>query len=190
MADPLGPLRPGDRLPTSARTWNPILDATRAFKRHEQDRGGKPLTTGRSGDLVKVFNDSGVDLGRRSVLGIAGPAFLPSEDEDAFLQEVSLSGVVPDATHVGKFAILLEPAADGRLARAFVAGVVQVRVDVVDPAHQYADIDVGETAHLITADAGAARILWREGGEAGVEWAIVRFNPTCGGSDSYYGDYY
>lgn len=46
MSDPLRPVRPGDPVPFSARTWNGILDAARA----RRDRGtatgaGVPGTT-------------------------------------------------------------------------------------------------------------------------------------------------
>ncbi len=191
MGDPLGRLSPGQPLPRSARAWNSILGMARAHRRFGADLAGRALTTARSGHLVRVANDSGGDVGRFGVLGIAGPIFDPGTELDAFLREVVLSGATPTADHAGKFAILLEPAADGRIARAFVSGVTPVRLDVLDPADACAEVEPGETGQLVSAGSGSAQVLWKESDEGayegdgtGPQWALVRFGAPCeGGGD-------
>jgi hypothetical protein len=69
--------------------------------------------------------------------------------------------------------------------RAFLAGVCQVKVDVRDETHGYAEAIEGEVGHLRSSNTGTAQLLWTEsdGGYAygygdgygdGVQWAIVR----------------
>jgi hypothetical protein len=84
---------------------------------------------------------------------------------------------VPD--HLGKFAVLLEPADDGRVARAWIAGVVTVLVDVLDDGDTYADVKDGSVAELESAGYGSAQMLWREGG-TGSQWAVVRLGNATG----------
>lgn len=49
---------------------------------------------------------------------------------------------------------------------------VQVQIDDADVA-DYADIDDGETGHLLAAESGSARILWRDGSGTGTVWCVV-----------------
>lgn len=131
-------------------------------------------------DMFQIQNDSGDDLDAFSVLGISGSYFDPTDTDEARSfqnAEPVLVGDTPaEPDHVGKFAILLEPLADGQVGMACVAGVCQVKVDGTG---DYADIKDGETSYLKAGSSGLARVLWRAAG-AGEQWAVVRL----GGGDS------
>lgn len=194
MPDPLRDLRPGDRIPTDHTTWNAILAAARAEQRRSRTGAGD-LSQFRQADIVRVQNDSGLDLARNSVVGLAGPIFTPTMSVDAFLREVTFSVIVPTADHEGRFAVLMEPALDGRIARAWVAGVCQVKIDVSDSGHTCAEVEAGETNFLVSAENGSAQILWREGDDGygydtGEQWAIIRFGTACAGTSTSGGGTY
>lgn len=190
MPDNFAKVQPGDDLTISAPVWNAMVDAAQAQKGRQHDRLSDAQGQIRSGDIVRVKNDSGRNLARNSVLGLSGPIFTPTQSLDAFLREVTFRGVIPSATHRGKFAILLDPALAGSIARAYVAGVAPVRVNVTDTALKCADIVAGETSHLQTADDGTAQILWKQadgggyGSSTGEQWGIVRFGTACGGDST------
>lgn len=186
MPDPFRKVRPNERVEFSATAWNAMLAAGQAELNHQFDSGNNGTSQIRQSGIIRVRNDSGINLNRNSVLGLDSPIFLPSDSEDAFLREVCFGGSVPTTDHRGRFCILLEPVLDGRIARAWVAGVCPVLVDVSDDAHTTADIEAGETLSLVSSTSGAAQILWREGMEpygtpTGLQWAVVRFNSSVSG---------
>ncbi len=186
MPDPYAKAQPGQPVVVAASVWNAMLDAARAHQAQQANRGTGDLDQFRQGDIVRVKNQTGSDLGIRSVLGLDGPIIAPADDPDGFLQAVTFRGVVPGSGHAGRFAILLEPAPADQVVRAFVAGVCQVQIDVIDEAHTCAEVATGETDALVSVDSGSAQILWKQGDEGygyetGVQWAIVRFGTACGG---------
>lgn len=192
MPDPRAPVKPGDPVEFSASAWNDAVEAGIAERGRRHDRRSLAPAQSRQGAIVRVKNQTATDLPRRAVLGLSGPIFTPDTDLDAFLREVTFRGVLPTEHHVGRYAILLEPAAAGRIVRAFVAGVCQVMIDVINDEHTCAEVDPGTTAHLVSAEGGSAQILWREGDSAypgpeqGVQWAVVRFGLNCAGGAYYY----
>lgn len=180
MSDPYRKVQPGDSLVFPAIAWNAALDAGRAFREGQFGIGSNDLTTTRSGVLISLINNSGSNLDRYGVLGLGDPLWTPYDNEDAFLRTVVFQGVepvVPD--HRGKFAVVLEPADDGRVVRAWVGGCVTVRVDVLNDGHTYADVKDGSVVELQSAGCGSAQILWREGG-TGSQWAVVRLGNDPG----------
>ena len=188
MPDSLAKVQPGDVVTFSATTWNAFIDAALAEIRRQRDQINKTLPQFRQADIVRISNETGLDLHRNSVVGLSAPIFTPTQSVDAFLREVTFRGVLPTHDHLGKFAILLEPAPAGRIARAYVAGVCPVLVDVIDEGQRCADVEEGNVHTLVTSDDGSAQILWMEGDdpasygygyETGVQWALVRFGTTC-----------
>lgn len=177
--DPYRRYQPGQAIPRDAATFSAFAEGARIAR--DSGAGMSAGTSGqfRQGDIIKVKNESGLDLTRRSILALSMPVFTPTDSEDAFLRDVVMRGATPSTTDAGKFAILLEPAAQDQVVRAYVAGVVQVQVDVSDDTHTCAEVGTSTSA-LDSATSGSAQILWREGG-TGVQWAIVRFGSTCGG---------
>ena len=182
MPDPFRPLQPGDPLPTSIRVINPMLEAARRVANDRFSRSSPPLTTARSASLIRVLNDTGDSLDRGRIVGLEEPIFVPEETSvDAFLREVAFIGVTPTTSHIGKFAVLMEPAPPDVVVRAWVAGACMARVNVVDETHTYADVEDGETGALKSSFDGSAQILWKEGDipygyyyGGGEQWAIVR----------------
>ena len=185
MPDPFRPLQPGDPLPTSIRVINPMLEAARRVANDRFSRSSPPLTTARSASLIRVLNDTGDSLDRGRIVGLEEPIFVPEETSvDAFLREVAFIGVTPTTDHIGKFAVLMEPAPPDVVVRAWVAGVCMARVNVVDETHTYADVEDGETGALKSSFDGSAQILWKESDipygyyDTGEQWAIVRLGTS------------
>lgn len=133
--------------------------------------------------VVLVRNDSGGDRDRFDVLGIDGPAIDPGENLSEFQSRVVLLGVTPTADHAGRFAVLLDPAPDGAIVRGVVSGVTIAQVEMVAPTHTFADAVDGEVGNLVSADSGAARILW-SASTSGTQWSIVAIGGGGGGGSS------
>ena len=121
---------------------------------------------------------SGSNQNRLAVLGIDTPIIDPTTNDNEFKNRVALSCVTPAVdTHEGKFVILAEPIATGKIGRAYAAGVCPVQIIVLDEdaeAYQFADIFDGYGLGLFADPNGSASILWKEEG-TGLKWAIVRF---------------
>jgi hypothetical protein len=187
MPDPFRSYKTGDPHPRDTGTFNAFAFAARdARDRRNVVKSGELVQT-RQADLVRIKNETGMNLLRGSVVGLSAPIFTPSQSLNAFLREVTFRGVVPTADHAGKFAILLEPAPPDRVVRGFVSGVCAVKVDVVDPTHTCADVLAGDVTQLISQDGGTAQMLWKEGDSTdaystGEQWAYVRFGTPCGGT--------
>ena len=173
MGDTMKKVKSGDPLVVPAQTFNSFVDAARDFQGRRQNQGSSQQQAFYPSGIVPVKNASGSDLGRFSVLGLDGPVYTPSDNEDEFVNHVALSGSTPDeADHLGGFCVLMEPLADGAIGRACILGVCPVKVDVVDADHPYADIKDGDSGQLESGWSGAARILWKEAG-TGSKWAYV-----------------
>ena len=57
------------------------------------------------------------------MLGIDSPVISPTDNETEFKNTVALSCVAPTSSHAGKFVVLLEPLADGRMGKAYTASL-------------------------------------------------------------------
>jgi hypothetical protein len=183
MGDRFKKAQAGQPLEVSATAWNAFIDAAQKTKNAQHDELSDAATQFRPADIIKLRNESGIDLPRFSVLGISAPIFAPSVSLRAFQDQVALTGVVPtESDHFGRFAILLDPVRNGHIARAWVSGACQARVNVEDDDHTCADVTDGDPTKLTSAKRGAAQLLWREGG-TGDQWAIVRFGAICFGSN-------
>lgn len=185
MADPFTPVQPNQPVVFSATAWNAMLAAGKAYRANQLGSASDPLTTTRSSSLIRVLNDTGTNLEQGQIVGLEEPIFVPEETSvEAFLREVTFLGVTPTTDHIGKFAVLMEPAPPDVVVRAWVAGVCMARVNVVDETHTYADVDDGETGALISSFDGTAQILWKEGDipygyyDTGEQWAIVRLGTS------------
>jgi len=180
MSDALRKVQTGQRLVIPAAAYNAFIDAAVDYRRRTARIGQKAEPSQRQASIVLVRNDSGGDLNRLAVLGVDAPVIDPAANEDEFKNRVALVGVTPAAdTHVGKFVVLAEPIASGKIGRAYAAGVCPVRIDVPDEDHEYpfAEIAEGVTDNLKVSYYGSAAVLWREGG-TGVQWAVVRLGKT------------
>lgn len=180
MGDHLRKVRSGERLVIPAETFNSFVDAARDIKERRQRQGGSLRQDRPENGVLPVRNDSGYDRERFEVLGVDSVIYGPADNLDEFKNRPSLVGFTPTAAdHQGRFVILLEPVANGEVARARAAGVTPVKVDVSDEAHAFADVADGVCTHLASGSEGVAAILWKEAG-TGVVWALARF-PAGGG---------
>ncbi|MCD4824007.1 MAG: hypothetical protein K8S55_05330, partial [Phycisphaerae bacterium] len=178
MGDHMKKVQPGESLKFPAATFNTFIDAARDFQNRQQGTAQQPRQSVRSCGIVLVKNNSGADVGQFGILGIMCPVFGPYY-LDEFKRNIVLDGQLPNsAYHRGKFVVLLEPLASGKIGRAMVSGVTQVKINIIDDTHEFADIDAGDTTRLASGTRGSAQILWVEDYE-GEKWAIVRLaNPT------------
>jgi hypothetical protein len=170
-------VQPGQRLEITAEAFNAFLDAARAVREHKVF-GTEASQFFRQSGIVKVKNASGADRGRFAVLGLTEPIVLPADNPAEFKRQVTFEGVVPAKNeHKGKFAVLLEPVAAGKIGLGVVAGVVPVRLQV-DPAKLYdrAEIIDGSTQALVNQPHGSARVLWLEATGSTERWAVVRLD--------------
>jgi hypothetical protein len=177
VGDAFKKVQPGQRLEIPAAAYNAFLDAARAAREHKQF-GAEASQFFRQSGIVKVRNASGADQGRFAILGLTEPIILPADNPNEFKRQVTFEGTVPvQNVHKGKFAVLLEPVADGKIGLAVAAGVVPVRLQV-SPAqlYGYAEIIHGSTQALRNQPHGSARVLWIESSGSAERWAVVRLD--------------
>lgn len=179
---PLQPVSRGQRIELLANEHNAFIDAALATKRGERrvprfDSGGMGLMP-TSPAIIRVRNGTaglgpGTDFDRFDIVGLSEPIFLPEESEPSFINETGFKAVIPqDPTHVGRFAVLLEPLAIGRIGRAVIAGMVTCRIaDATAVAGDGLDIKHNDRTGLTRTPGGAATLLWRESGSGG--WGLV-----------------
>ncbi len=183
----LSKVKRGDPLKIAASTFNAFIDAARDFRERQQRASREVLREYRQTGIVLVRNESGAARQRFDVLAIASPIITPNVNADAFKERVALRGVLPEARHKGRFAVLLEPAAVGALARAVVGGVCSVRVQMANENDCYAEVQPGATAQLVSGSSGAAYLLWvqpaAEREVPDVAWTIARLGVPAGYTD-------
>ena len=176
MSSALRKVRSGDPLVIPAAAYNAFIDAALDFRQRTAHLGQGAQPSFPQASIVLVRNDSGSNQNRMAVLGVEAPIIDPSANEEEFRNRVALSCVAPEeGTHEGRFVVLAEPIANGKIGRAYAAGVCPVKIDVPDEEHEwrYAEIADGVTANLKVSLQGSATILWRAGG-TGVQWAVIR----------------
>lgn len=177
----------GDPLAIPADAYNAFVDAARDHqaRRLGQTAGGSAGV--RDGGTVLVRNDSGAPRDRFDVLGIAGPVFDPTDEDqaDQFAGQVVLAGVlVSSYLHEGQFAVLQEPVADGALGRAVVCGLTIGRLFVDEGAEntRWATPAWGKP-YLRASSTGTADVLWKEPGESedeeDLKWAVLRLGSPA-----------
>ena len=167
-------VQPGQPVKIAAADYNAMVDAALDHQRGTQN------TSSSSGNFIgrgtiRVRNISGTDVARFGVLGISAPAILPATSLAGFQRNLVLDCVTPAAgTHEGRFVILAEPIKNNSMGMAWVSGVCQVKINVTDAAHLFADVKNTDATQLASGVAGGAQILWKESG-TGSKWAIIRF---------------
>lgn len=175
-------VKPGAPLHLRAEDWNAAMDAAQAHR-----AGPRAAPTPRPGvranpNLVLVRNQSGSDQDRFAVLGIDAPIIGPTDNENQFTSRVGLDGVTPaEGTHEGRFVVLAEPIADGKIGRAWINGIAVAKVwvpwGIESGDDGYAEIADGDTDNLWCGPTGSARILWKPAGYF-EQWAVIRFGAA------------
>jgi hypothetical protein len=176
-------VRTGDPLRIPARAYNAFVDAAQLAQRLNADAGHDQALPQAREHLVLVRNDSGEDLPRFGVLGIAGPIIppgIPAEggNDDEFKRRAAIVGeaITPTDEYVGRFVVAREPIASAGIGWAVIRGVTPATVNIISDEHTHADTYPDEQ-HLRSGFAGAARVLWKEEG-TGLKLAVVEIGPT------------
>ena len=129
-----------------------IVAAVRGFEALRLAGGqGGPLRPIPQAVPVAVRNDTGQDLERGAIVGLAGPIFLPSDNLDEFQSRIGFSAVKPVwPYHAGQWGILQTACASGDTAPVQCDGFAQVKVYVnaKQEWYGYADITDGSTDYL------------------------------------------
>ena len=109
----------GQPLSIPAETFNTFIDVAQDYK-SRQHRQQPSRTTGTlHPEVVLVKNVSGADRQRFDILGIDGLLITPADNLPAFRNRPVFTGTTPTiADHHGRFVILLEPLAAGRIGSA------------------------------------------------------------------------
>ena len=176
MSDPLRKVQSGQPLAIPASAYNAFIDAAVDYRQRTAHIGGGAQPSFAQASIVLVRNDSGGNRQRFDVLGVDAPVIDPASNEEEFKNRLALACGTPAAdTHEGRFVVLAEPIASGKIGRAFAAGVCAVKIDVPDEDHEWRFVEIAgsTTANLKAHHRGSAMILWRTGG-TGVQWAVVR----------------
>ncbi|MGD9854332.1 MAG: hypothetical protein AB7U20_05210 [Planctomycetaceae bacterium] len=198
MGDPFKKVQRGDPLRIPAETFNTFIDAAKDFRNRTQNLTRRGQSGVLQSGIILVKNGTASDLERFHVLGIERPIFTPAESLFSFQDQIAVIGVTPNEDdHLGRFLVLQEQLRSGMIGRACVSGVTPVRLNVLDEAHEWADIEDGETDSLKTDTAGSAFILWKEpagsggyggggygygyGYYGGLRWALVRIGNLSDG---------
>lgn len=128
-------------------------------------------------DRERDFGDYTIHVAVQQRVG--NPIIDNADNLAEFKNRVTFKGETPSlASHVGRFAILLEPIAAGKLGKAVVSGVSVARIDVANAYHGSCEIIGGDCGKLRSGPCGGAQILWKETG-TGLLWGIVRVGtPT------------
>ena len=172
-------VRTGDPLRIPAAAYNAFVDAAHLARRIDADAGAGPVIPGAQEHLVLVRNDSGDDLPRFGIVGIAGPIIEPGAEgnTDEFKRRAALIGAAISTgdEYIGRFVVAREPIPSGRIGWAVIRGVTPATVNVVSGEHTHADT-YPEEQHLRSGFTGAARILWKEDG-TGLKLAVIEIGP-------------
>ncbi len=181
MADPLRKVRPGQDLADgiTAAAWNAFVDAAATHRAGQLQQLGGTLGFGGDSNIIVIRNDSGADRDRYDILALSDVVFSPADNLKSFQTAVAWSGTLPTLAHVGKFALLLEPAAAGRFARAAIGGTWVTKLQIDHLLHTHADV-AASSARLTSNWFGSVEILYQEAG-TGEKWAVVRFGSAFWG---------
>lgn len=174
MSDPRLPVRQGQRLNIAASQINALNQMMRVGGGFS---GGNQAAFEPGRNVVLARNDSGYEVDQWGVMSITGIVINPSAGDRhraSFGQMPCLIGGTPASGNGARhrWMIAAEPIKNGKIGRAIVSGVAQVKVDMLDASHFMADPYPG--SRVLRSGSGSAQIIWVEPG-TGERWALIRF---------------
>jgi len=177
--DPFKKVSTGDKVRIPASTFNGFVDAARGHREREKYGAGTSAPIVAQSGIILIRNDTGGDLDRFSIVGLANPVITPTDNLQRFKNGVAMTTATPAIpTYIGKIAIVQEPVKDGKFGRALVSGVTPVKVDIIhNTMHPCADLVHGQTGYLESCQLGNARMLWHASG-IGEQWAVVQLSDS------------
>ena len=165
----------GDRLRLSADFTSGLVDMLTAYDRNRLPQAmlGRPDL---SDEPLSIVNATGQTLGRYSVVCFGEVKV--NADSDEFKNQRVIEAIEPEADKLHQFAIVQDGGEEGAVLECIAVGVTQVRVNVTDESHGYAQAVSGSIDALESCGYGPAEIIWREG-DTGEQWAYVRLAPLA-----------
>jgi hypothetical protein len=181
MPDPLRKVHPGQELADNitAAAWNAFVDAAAAHRAGQLAQLADAFGAAADSSIIVIRNDSGGARDRYDILALSNVVFTPADNLNSFQTAVAWIGSLPTLAHVGKFALLLEPAATSRFARAAIGGTWVTKIQVDHVQHTHADV-APSSARLTSNWFGSVEILYKESG-TGEKWGVVRFGSEFWG---------
>ena len=180
MATSFRRFRSGEKFRINEHTANAMMAAAEEYSRRSRDPGliGSPEYFFQ-GNTIHVRNDSGSDMPRFSVAGLAAALITPAQNIVEFQNYPRFSVRTPVvATDASRFCILIEPLADGAIGLAMVSGVVPVQINgAALPGLNCAGVVDGQIGYLTPAACGVD-VLWCDGGSS-LRWALVQIPGTA-----------
>lgn len=152
-------------IPTAIRaeTFNSLIDAARELQSNRHRIVTPASSQHRAADTVLVRNESGRDVPRFGVLGIAAPIITPRANANEFANNVTLRGALPTiADHAGRFVVTLAPIAQGKIGPALIDGLGVGVVRIETEGDRFADVEDDNADTLVSGDSGGAELLWVE----------------------------
>lgn len=182
-------VRPGDKIIKSAEDHNNTARVVNHFKQYGLPA---PLPANGGNRSSVSRNGSGAAVSRYWIMAISADLFAPAEVEDAldpacqFAQRVQYELVTVDPT-TNQFLCVTEQLIDkDGYGLVTLSGVVQLRIDIKDAAHKYANLKnpqptatEGQPAQLESAATGTFRIVSQPAGSTGEQWCTAFF-PASG----------
>lgn len=185
MGDTFKKVRDGEKLRIPAKTYNAMVDAAQDFinrKNNVLAETGTQLPA----NMVYIKNDSGSDVDRFNILGIAGSVILPAGSSgNYFFNHIVLLGTTPLLPNHGggNFAVTAEPIANSSVGRAYVSGVIQVKVYAPYEVRYgtFADIKHNDATQLqVINSPSTTKVFFRHStsvsGSNNTYWSLVRLN--------------
>lgn len=173
----------GEPFDLSARRHNAIADATNDFLSRKFKRGG-PAGVANFFTLMTIANGTGTDWAMGDAVAIGTPVVDPGTNEDRFLSKIIFSGTRPVTANYGAFGICVEPIRNGASGYVAFSGIMATQVVVPTNGTWIKFADVTNDSYALTLrPEGTARVLWREGGTSGTEWAIVQLGVSADGRE-------
>ena len=160
------------RFSVRASTWNAFIDAAKAEKvrSHQPVRNIIPSPAA-SNLCVLVKNQTGTDLEAGNAVKLGDPVVFPTGNVNTWRDKINFECEEPDSDTSGG-AVLAEPLEDGKIGKAFIAGVVACQISVTNEFLKWCDLDDG-SYRLHTKPEGSHEILYKQSG-TGLKYAYVR----------------
>jgi len=140
--------------------------------------------------LIRIYNDTDVDLDSFAVVEIGEPYITDEDNLDSFQRMPCARGIVPTSED-SKVVILRVAAPADYISQAIGSGISPVLLQINNTSHGYAKPIVGDTTGLQTSDSGPWEILWRatqssesSSSGSGFVWGWVRFVGQAGSAAS------
>jgi hypothetical protein len=177
----------GQKISIAAADWNDLqsmLSQWRANGRRLAPDGAS-ISGGSRGHEILIKNTTSSDIAAFGVLALDQPVidFTTTANASERFNGIRFKGIAPSTStpHYGKFCVLQEPALKtSGFARAVVAGMTLVKLNIVDAEDTACDITNNQTGYLTTSGHGSARLLWKQNATGTDKWGLA----VLGGWDS------